>query len=246
MCQLLSRYSIGLIILLGVVIVVVGARNVPCQVKVGGAHGIRPTPTVKGIDDGYSTPPRAQDLIEPGSRVGPLQLGDTHAHILQVLPFKANEDQEWEDDCGTTLNWVDKSGKRGIGNVTIKFKDQRAFQIESGTPRFRTVKGLAIYDSPEKVRRYYTDLRAYVLLDAPIRAFGDRPLIFWLNNKRGIAFAFVYNPEEQRRYLYRIIVFRPNAEFCPEDETTDSPDWRELPPYSLEPPDTIGTVPARI
>jgi hypothetical protein len=155
--------------------------------------------------------------------VGALQLADTHAHTLQVLPFKANEDQEWEDDCGTTLNWVEKSGKRGIGNVTIKFKDQRVFQIESGTPRFRTVEGLAIYDSPEKVRRYYTDLRAYVLLDAPIRAFGDRPLIFWLNNKRGIAFACVYNPEEQRRYLYRIIVFRPNAEFCPEDETTDSP-----------------------
>ena len=37
-------------------------------------------------------------------------------------------------------------------------------------------------------------LRAFVLLTAPVPALGDRPLVFWVDKKRGLAFAFAYDP----------------------------------------------------
>jgi hypothetical protein len=133
-----------------------------------------------------------------------------------------------------------KKGKIGVGNVLIRFEEGRVSQIESATPRYHTAEGLTFHDPPEEVGRYYKNLRAYVLMSAPIRALGDRPLIFWLDARKGIAFAFAYSEEAQRRNLYKIIVFKPNSKFCPEDETTSSPNWREIAPYSLEPPDSMA------
>jgi len=178
---------------------------------------------------------REQMLIRPGARVGPLALGGTWAHALELFPSKA-QDQKWEDSCGMTFNWTDEMGS---GNIFIRFNNQRVFQIESATTRFHTIEGVTVYDSPEKVERYYKNLRAFVLLGDPIRALGDRPLVFWVDSKKGIAFVFAFYPTEHRRYLYKIIVFRPNTNLCPEEETTDSPNWQELAPYSLEPPDKV-------
>jgi len=70
----------------------------------------------------------------------------------------------------------------------------------------------------------------------PDPARGDRPLVFWIDKKKGIAFAFAYYPKERKRYLYKIIVFEPNKTFCPEEETTGSPKWQAIPSYALEPP----------
>jgi hypothetical protein len=83
-----------------------------------------------------------------------------------------------------------------------------------------------------------------VLISSPISALGDRPLVFWVDNKKGIAFAFAYSRAEQKRYLYKILVFRPGTNLCPEEEATDSPNWRELAPYSLEPPDQMTELAA--
>jgi hypothetical protein len=177
-------------------------------------------------------------LIEPGVRVGPLALGDTRWHAQELFPPKAGQSQEWKDKCGTTFNWSD--GSDGVGNILVRVRNERVFQIESGSPRFHTPEGITLYDSPDKVRLHYKDLRAYVLLSSPIRALGDRPLVFWLSKKKGIAFAFAYYQREHKRYLYKIIVFRPNGTFCPEDATTESPNWHELAPYSLEPPDQLA------
>ena len=196
------------------------------------------------------TPPSSQSVtrsrkgfIEPGARVGPLRLGDRAEEALKHFPLKANTDQELHDSCGTTLNWVDSSNEDGTyGNVLIRIKRNRVFQIESATTRFRTRHGIKIYDSPEKVRKFHNNLRAYALLGPPLRALGDRPLIFWIDKKNGIAFAFAYYPEENRRYLYKIIVFRPDWGFCPEEDTTDSPNWQELAPYSLEVPEKVASV----
>jgi len=55
--------------------------------------------------------------------------------------------------------------------------------------------------------------------------------------EKGIAFAFAYSRTARRRYLGEIIVFKPNSEVCPTDDSTKSPAKRELAPYSLEPPD---------
>lgn len=201
------------------------------QSKVPGASGLK------------QSMPRDRALIQAGKSVGPLSLGDSKARALELFPFKADVDQEWTDDCGTTFNWVQPTNKAGgvgdEGNMVMRFKNGNLFQIESATTRFHTREGITIYASPERVHHAYKHLRAYVLRSAPIRALGDRPLIYWMDKSSGIAFAFAFDADRGRRYLYEIIVFVPDTELCPEDQTTDSPNWQEIAPYSIEPPDTI-------
>jgi len=181
-----------------------------------------------------------QVLIEPGLSVGPLKLGDTQERAFELFPKKP-EDQQWENSCGTTFNWVDTDNQVRGGNVFIRMKKGKVFQIESATTRFHTAEGIASLDPPEKVANTYRDLRAFALLTPPVAALGDRPLIFWVDKKKGIAFSFAYYPAEHKRYLYEVIVFVPNKTFCPQEETTGSPKWQEIPAYSLElPADLAG------
>jgi glycosyltransferase involved in cell wall biosynthesis len=175
-------------------------------------------------------------IIEPGLGVGPLKLGDPRAQALALFPKKA-EDQEWSDPCGTTLDWVDTSNPNGRGDVLIRInKKNRIFQIESATTRFHTADGITTFDSPEKVANAYKGMTAGVLLTPPVPALGDRPLVFWIDRKRGVAFALAYDPSRRKRYIYKIIVFEPNKDFCPEQEKTSSPKWQNIRPYSVEPP----------
>jgi|SRR5579863_364445 len=182
--------------------------------------------------------------IEPGSHVGLLKLGDSRARALELFPKKA-EDQEWTNNCGTTMDWVDATNPNGKGDLSIRIKKDKVFQIESATTRFHTLEGITTFDHPEKIAHAYEDLHAYVLLTPPNSALGDRPLVFWIDKKKGIAFVFAYYPAEHKRYLYKIVIFEPNKTFCPEEETTSSPKWQSIPAYSLEPPPDLalnGTV----
>jgi hypothetical protein len=181
----------------------------------------------------------SQLTIEPGARVGPLKLGDSYERVLELFPKKA-EDQEWQDTCGTTVDWVDAENKTGHGDLFIRLKKGKVFQIESATTRFHTAEGITTFDHADKVANAYKDLRAFTLLTPPVPALGDRPLVFWVDKKNGIAFAFAYYPAEHKRYIYKIIVFEPNKTFCPEEETTSSPKWQPLRPYVLEPPPELA------
>jgi hypothetical protein len=234
------KSTIKIAILLGASFGLAGTWSVRCQ---AGRSKLSTTHSALGNqrNDQDKNASGHLELIEPGTKVGPLVLGDNREHILELFPPES-QDQQWKDNCGTTLNWVDHSTPSGGGNVFVRFRDQKVFQIESASTRFHTIEGITTYDSPEQVQRFYKNLRAYVLLAPPVTAFGDRPLIFWIDKSAGIAFAFAYYQEEHKRYLYKIIVFRPNTNVCPEDYTTDSPKWRELAPYSLEPPDSFGRI----
>lgn len=110
-------------------------------------------------------------------------------------------------------------------------------QVESATTRYQTIHGLTFRDTPEKVRRSTTNLRAFVLLGVSNSAIGNRPLVFWVDERKGIAFAFAYYPQERKRYLYEIIVFKAGTRLRPEGTKPNSSNWRELRPYSLEAPD---------
>lgn len=191
--------------------------------------------------DEPSSRPIVQTVIEPGLSVGPLKLGDTRARALELFP-KKDEDQEWEDKCGTTLFWVDTENRNGHGDLSIHLKKDKVFQVESSTTRFHTGEGITTFDPPEKVAHAYKDLLAYTLLTAPSAALGDRPLVFWLDKKKGIAFGFAYYPEKRKRYVYKIIVFVPGKTFCPEGETTNSPKWQQISPYALEPPSDLALL----
>jgi len=181
--------------------------------------------------------------IEPGLSVGPLKLGDTRDRALELFP-KKDEDQEWQNSCGTTLDWVDATNRTGRGDLLIRLnKKGKIFQIESSTTRFHTSEGITTFDHAEKVANAYKDLRAYTLLSTPDPARGDRPLVFWIDKKKGVAFVFAYYPKERKRYLYKVIVFEPNKSFCPEEETINSPKWQAIPSYALEPPIELAPNP---
>ena len=95
-------------------------------------------------------PVSSEVTIEPGSRVGPLKLGDSRDRALELFPRKA-EDQEWENSCGTTLDWVDAENPTGHGDLFIRLKKGKVFQIESSTTRFHTAEGITTFDHSEKV-----------------------------------------------------------------------------------------------
>ena len=173
-----------------------------------------------------------RSLIHPGKSVGLLSLGDREDRARTIFPVKPNIDQEWPDECGTKINWVDLNNQP-VGNVFIRILDSRVLQIESATTGYHTPKGLRVGASPTNVRKNYPGLRAYVLDGPTPVALGIAPLIFWVDWRAGLAFVFASGKRDRRRYLYSIIVFKPKGRFCADGYTTDSPDWRELTPYSL-------------
>jgi hypothetical protein len=198
-------------------------------------RGVQPLAAITSQELEASAP-STQVTIEPGLSVGPLKLGDTRDRALELFPRK-DEDQEWNNSCGTTLDWVDSANRTGRGDLLIRLnKKGKIFQIESSTTRFQTAEGITTFDHADKVASAYKDLHAFTLLTPPVPALGDRPLVFWIDKKRGIAFVFAYYPKEHKRYLYKIIVFEPNKNFCPEEETTNSSKWQAIPSYALEPP----------
>ena len=185
--------------------------------------------------DAAGTPSFTKTVIDPGLSVGPLKLGDPPERAMQLFP-KKDEDQQWEDSCGTTIDWVDSTNPVGRGDLLIRFKKGKIFQIESATTRFHTAEDITTFDSPEKVASAYKELRAYTLLTPPSPALGDRPLVFWVSKKKGIAFTLAYDPGKRKRYIYKITVFEPGKNFCPEQETNGSSKFQEIRPYAVEPP----------
>ncbi len=193
------------------------------------------SPSASANTETSDAPTFLNTMIEPGLRVGPLKLGEGRDRALELFP-KKDEDQEWEDSCGSTLDWVDTANPVGRGDVYIRLKKGKIFQIESATTRFHTAEDITTFDPPEKIASAYKDLRAWVLLTTPTAALGDRPLVFWMDKKKGITFVLAYDPSHRKRYVYKIVIFEPNKEFCPEQEKTNSNKWQAIRPYAVEPP----------
>ncbi len=179
------------------------------------------------------------NLIVPGKSVGQLNLGDTKDRTFEIFPIKQNTDEYealdlWNRGCGTWYNWVDFK-KKDMGNINVRFLERRVIQIESITTRFHTAEAISIYATPAQVRRLYKNLKAYVLRSNYSEADGGVPVIFWVDETKGIAFSFATTRKTRVRYLYSIIVFSPGSDLCPRGVSTKSDDWIELKPYSLNP-----------
>ena len=173
-------------------------------------------------------------MIEPGHSLGPLKLGDSLDRAQELFP-KKDIDQEWDDACGSTIDWTDSNNPEGHGEVFIRVKKGKVFQIESSTTRFHTAQDITTFDAPEKVEKSYKDMRAWVLLAPPSPAMGSRPPVFWIDKKKGIAFELAYDAPHHKRYVYKVIVFEPNKTFCPEQETVNSLKWQSIDSYAVEP-----------
>jgi len=181
-------------------------------------------------------------MIEPGHSMGPLKLGDSLDRAQELFP-KKDIDQEWEDACGSTIDWTDSNNPVGHGEVFIRLKKGKVFQIESSTTRFHTAEDVTTFDPPEKVEKSYKEMHAWVLLTAPSPALGSRPPVFWIDKKKGIAFELAYDAPHRKRYVYKVIVFEPNKTFCPEQETVNSLKWQAIDAYRVEPPRELSPEP---
>ncbi|HVN22306.1 MAG TPA: glycosyltransferase, partial [Dongiaceae bacterium] len=181
-------------------------------------------------------------IIDAGRSLGPLKLGDSEDRARELFP-KKDIDQDWEDACGSTIDWVDSTNPVGHGDVFIRLKKGKVFQIESSSTRFQTADGITTFDAPEKVEKLYKDMRAWVLLSPPSPALGSRPPVFWIEKKRGIAFELAYDVPHHKRYVYKVIVFEPNKMFCPEQETVNSLKWQPIDAYAQEPPRELSPEP---
>ncbi len=51
-------------------------------------------------------------MIEPGHSLGPLKLGDSLDRAQELFP-KKDIDQEWDDACGSTIDWTDSNNPAG-------------------------------------------------------------------------------------------------------------------------------------
>lgn len=227
--------------------------NTDCVTSSHNHKTLMKTPTVPilllvlSIVSGYSPlhaqiteePRFATTIIEPGHSLGPLKLGDTEERARELFP-KKDIDQEWEDACGTTIDWTDSTNPIGHGEVFIRLKKGKVFQIESSTTRFHTAEDITTFESPQKAEASYKEMHAWVLLTPPSPALGSRPPVFWIDKKRGIAFELAYDVPHHKRYIYKVIVFQPNKLFCPEQETIDSVKWQALDSYALEPPKELS------
>lgn len=181
-------------------------------------------------------------MIEPGHSMGPLKLGDSLDRAQELFP-KKDIDQEWDDACGSTIDWTDSNNPVGHGEVFIRLKKGKVFQIESSTTRFHTAEDITTFDPPEKVEKSYKDMHAWVLLTPPSPALGSRPPVFWIDKKKGIAFEMAYDTPHRKRYVYKVIVFEPNKTFCPEQETVNSLKWQSIDAYRVEPPRELSPEP---
>jgi hypothetical protein len=176
-------------------------------------------------------------MIEPGIGVGSLKLGDSQSHALELFPRKAHVDQEsLAPGCGIAYLWVDLQDPNR-GTVTIRFSQGLVVQIDSASSLYRTDKGITSLSSPGDVKRSYEGLKAYALMNNFSEALGGRPMIFWVDEKKGVAFGFASERRNHKRYVYEIDIFKSGSNFCPQGSIAASPDWRELAPYSIELPD---------
>jgi hypothetical protein len=127
-------------------------------------------------------------LILPGASVGPLRLGDTRERVAELFPNKPNMDQEWREQagCGTTINWLDLRNHETAGNVFIRLKEGKVFQIDAGTTSFHTAGNISMKSSPQEIRKQYPGLRAYILSTGFAEASGGRPLVYGLTAKKGL------------------------------------------------------------
>jgi hypothetical protein len=174
--------------------------------------------------------------IIAGQAVGPVQIGENYDVVIETLTqFPVITQRVSYPYCGNfqMIEWYDKDLTQT--GMFIYLKAGKVYQIESETKRFRTPEKITEGSFPEDVRRNYPGMEAYELRKSAGNLTGWKNLIFWVDQKRGIAFSFYYDTARQRPLVYRVIVFTPGLDFQPSGCVTPPQELKKLRPYSLEP-----------
>jgi hypothetical protein len=227
------------------------AGLIPCLVSliVGCAAQVQHSPaSAKSATQKVSTlasPAASADaiVIEPGRRVGALQLGDTRERVIEIFPKKPNYDEEYNYDgmCPRTeIHWLDidltHENEPVSNGVFVYLKEGHVFQIEAATPRFHTADGITENSTPEEVRRHHQQLKSYVLSNSGAKVNGGRDLVYWIDRQNGIAFEFYYDSAGRKRRVSKVIVFQPGTDMQPEGCISAPQELHQLEPFALEPP----------
>jgi hypothetical protein len=176
---------------------------------------------------GHVPPP--EGLIRPGEGVSGVNLGSHFSNFEAVFPRHARLDEDMPDtQCGAgrVYHWLDID-KRANG-IYAYLKDDQIYQLSIQTPRFSLPNGLKV-DAPEnRVKTTYPHGRAYVLLGSHMEALGGRDLIYWVDQKEGLAFELYWNKTKKKRLVRAIDIFRKGADYRPEGCISPPQQWREL------------------
>lgn len=195
-------------------------------------------------------------LIVPGRSAGPVRLGDGLADLRRMLrrtepsslrPYLALHDAGTGllklNECGKeidTVSWgVPWPGISGVaayragGRITVYLIGGRVVLISSGVALYHTAHGLTAGSTPQQVQRLWPNLRAYED-NATSMALNNRPVIYWVSQAKGIAFAFASDGPRMgwTRSLDSIEVFRPGWKFQPHGCAWPG-EWSPLPPGTI-------------
>lgn len=205
-----------------------------------------PTPAVRTTEEAAGN---RGAVIVPGVGVGPLMLGIRLGRLANLVPpgwrgamtdpGGIREDQFVRlEGCGRKvreLYWPttpDPSyAARGI--VLVYLAGTKVFLIELQSPDYRTSTGLAVGSQPSSVKREFAPLEAYALLHDNPPSQGGRDLIYWVNESKGIAFAFAYEGPTFGRRVWSVDVFKPGTRFLPGGCVQYPQRWKKLTPYAI-------------
>ena len=187
-------------------------------------------------------------LIIAGKNVGDLHLGDSRARAIELF---GRLDTEYDYDIKTKLNCSKRKELRfwelrdktsplhfDYGNgAWVYLKNDKVVQIKVQSQEIKTSEGLTLFSQPNKVRRFYPNIKTFVELNSGANVDGGRNLIFWIDEQQGIAFEFQYMANYKARRVAYIYVFEPNTEFLPEGCIyLETQGWQEIKPFSIEEP----------
>lgn len=186
-------------------------------------------------------------LIVPGRSAGPVWLGESLADLKRFLQAQFPRSRAfWAlrgastgllrlSECGEEIDSVSwgPPGGGGWAPVTAYLSRGRVFLISSGAELYHTAHGLTAGSTPQEVQRLWPNLRAYED-NATSAALNNRPVIYWVSQANGIAFALASDGPRTgwARSVDTIEVFRPGWKFQPHGCAWPG-EWSPLPPGTI-------------
>ena len=79
----------------------------------------------------------------------------------------------------------------------------------------------------ERVKSLFPSGRAYALIGSGSDLVGGRDLIYWVDEKAGVAFEFYWNRRKKYRLVGGIDVFVPGTDYRPDGCISPPQQWRE-------------------
>ena len=166
--------------------------------------------SISGIKSNVS-----EGIVLPGEKIGQLSLGNTKEFALSYLG-KPTEEYSYTESTSCIreeVHWNDYKLKNS--GIFAYLKDNKIYYVESFTERFKTISGIKPLDSPRNLVESYPSLVAYELLYSGGIINGGKNIIYWVDEKQGIAFGIYYYPKKGKRIVGSIIVFNSGDKFQP-------------------------------